>query len=302
VGDAWPIGVVEERRMLKEKTFHTGVVEINYAESPAAGPPLLLLHGFTGRWQGFLPLLPVLSLRWHIYAPDHRGHGKSGRVAGRYGAEDYLADIEAFVRGVVEDPAVVFGHSLGALFALALAGRQPKHVRALIVGDMALSPATWAAMPTNQEFYVSLRDLAAKKPSIPELTRLLADLTVPRTDPPVRYKDLPDVLSVELREWAKSVSQLDPAVVALHAQGRLNELMQAFDFEGMLRPVSCPTLLLQADPAQGGIMTDHDVEYAMSLLAEGYHVQIEGAGHDLGMATYEVGPLMRALVNFLESL
>lgn len=288
--------------MLKEKTFDTGVVKINYAEGPPSGPSLLLLHGFTGRWQGFLPLLPVLSLKWHIYAPDHRGHGKSGHVAGRYGAEDYLVDIEAFVRGVVEAPAVVFGHSLGALFALALAGRQPEHVRGLIVGDMPLPPKTWAAMPTNQEFYFSLRDLAARKTSIAELTRLLAELTVPRTDPPVRYKDAPDVLSVELREWAKSVSQLDPDVVALHAQGRLHELMQDFDFEGMLRSVSCPTLLLQADPSQGGIMTDHDVEYAMSLVAESYHVQIRGAGHDLGMATCEVGPLMRALLNFLESL
>lgn len=288
--------------MLKEKTFDTGVIEINYAEGPAAGPPLLLLHGFTGRWQGFLPLLPVFSLRWHIYAPDHRGHGKSGRVAGRYGAEDYMSDIVAFVRGVVKAPAVVFGHSLGALFALALAGRQPEYVRALIVGDMALSPATWAAMPTNQEFHVSLRDLAAKKPSIPELTRLLADLTVPRTDPPVRYEDSPDVLSVELREWAKSVSQLDPDAVELHAEGRRDELMQAFDFEAMLRAISCPTLLLQADPSQGGIMTDDDVEYAMSLLPEAYHVRIEDVGHDLGLATFEVGPLLRAVVNFLESL
>ena len=288
--------------MLVEKTFDTGVVEINYAEGPAAGPPLLLLHGFTGRWQGFLTLLPVLSLRWHIYAPDNRGHGKSGRVAGRYGAEDYMSDIVAFVRGVVKDPAVVFGHSLGALFALSLAERLPDKVRALIVGDIALSPATWAAMPANQESYVSLRDLAAKKPSIPELTGLLADLTVPRTDPPVRYKDSPDVLSVELREWAMSVSQLDPDVVQLHAEGRRNELMQAFDYESMLRAISCPVLLLQGDPSRGGLMTENDVEYAMYLLPEAYHVQVEGAGHDLGMGTCEVAPLMRAILNFLESL
>jgi pimeloyl-ACP methyl ester carboxylesterase len=293
---------LEDRVMLVEKTFDTGVVEINYAEGPASGPPLLLLHGFTGRWQGFLPLLPVLSLRWHVYAPDNRGHGKSGHVPGRYGAEDYMSDIEAFARDVVKAPAVVFGHSLGALFALALAARESEHVQAVIVGDIALSPATWSAMPTNQQSYVSLRDLAARKPSMPELTRLLGDRTVPGTDPPVRYKDSPDVLSVELREWAKSVSQLDPGVVALHAEGRGRELMQAFDFEAMLRAVSCPTLLLQAEPSQGGIMTDADVEYATSLLAEAYHVQIEGAGHDLGMGTCEVGPLMRAVLNFLESL
>jgi pimeloyl-ACP methyl ester carboxylesterase len=288
--------------MLVEKTFDVGVVQINYAEGPASGPPLLLLHGFTGRWQGFLPLIPVLSLRWHIYAPDNRGHGKSGHVPGGYGAEDYMSDTVAFVRGVVQDPAVVFGHSLGALFALALAERLPDQVRALIVGDIPLSPATWAAMPTNQESYVSLRDLAAKKPPIPKLTRLLADRTIPGTDPPVKYGDDPDVISVELREWAKSLSQLDPDVVAAHAEGRQNELMQAFDFESMLRAVSCPVLLLQGDPPHGGLMTYEDVAYAMSLLPEAYHVQIEGAAHDLGMGTCELAPIMRAVLNFLESL
>jgi pimeloyl-ACP methyl ester carboxylesterase len=288
--------------MLVEKTFDTGVVHINYAEGPASGPPLLLLHGFTGRWQGFLPLIPLLSLRWHIYAPDHRGHGKSGHVPGRYGAEDYMSDIVAFVHSVVKEPAVVFGHSLGALFALALAERSPDKVRALIVGDILLSHTTWAAVPTNQESWASLRDLAAREAVIPELTRLLADRPVPGTEPPVRYGDDPGVVSTELREWARSLSQLDPDVVQLHAEGRWHELMLAFDFEAMLGAIDCPVLLLQGDPSQGGMMTDEDVEHAMSLLPEVYHVQIEGAGHDLGLATCELAPLSRAVLNFLESL
>jgi pimeloyl-ACP methyl ester carboxylesterase len=288
--------------MLVEKTFDTGAVTLNYAEGPASGPPLLLLHGFTGRWPGFLPLIPLLSVRWHIFAPDYRGHGKSGRVPGRYGAEDYMSDVVAFVDGVVKEPAVVFGQSLGALFALALGQRLPDRVRALIVGDIALSRATWDAMPTNEEMWASLRDLAATEVPIPELTRLLADRTVPRTEPPVRYGDDPNVMSVELREWARSLSQLDPDVVQLHADGRRDELMLAFDFEAMLGGIDCPVLLLQADPSQGGIMIDEDVEYAMSLLSEAYHVQIEGAGHDLGLATCELAPLSRAVLNFLESL
>jgi pimeloyl-ACP methyl ester carboxylesterase len=78
--------------------------------------------------------------------------------------------------------------------------------------------------------------------------------------------------------------------------------MQAFDFESMLPAVSCPVLLLQGDPPHGGLMTDQDVEYAMSLLPEAYHVQIESAGHDLGMGTCELAPLTRAVLNFLESL
>lgn len=77
--------------MLKEKSFDTGVVEINYAEGPPSGPPLILLPGFPARWQSFLPIIPALSMRWHIYALDYRGQGKSGRVPGKYRPEDYSA-------------------------------------------------------------------------------------------------------------------------------------------------------------------------------------------------------------------
>jgi hypothetical protein len=61
-------------------------------------------------------------------------------------------------------------------------------------------------------------------------------------------------------------------------------------------------LLIQADPSRGGLVVDSDVEHALSLLADGMHVQLEGAGHDLGLGSWEVAPLLRAVTNFIESL
>lgn len=288
--------------MLKEQTFNTGVVELNYAEGPPSGPPLVMLHGFTGRWQGFLPLVPALSMRWQIFAPDYRGHGKSGRVRGRYIVEDYLSDLEAFVDGVLVAPVVFIGHSIGGLFAVALAERIPEDARAVIVGDVPLSVETWAALPTNEEAWARLRDLAGPGQSVAELTSLLADLPVPGQDPPMKYGDLPDVSATTVREWAKTLGQLDPSVMDWHAEGRRDELLEAFDFERMLRGVTCRVLLLQADPSEGGIMADDDVQYAMSLLADACHVQIKGTGHDLGLSTWDVAPLLTAVMEFLESL
>ena len=65
--------------MLTERTFDAGDVSLNYAEGPPAGPPLVLLHGSSLRWQHFLPVIPLLGWRWHLYALDLRGHGRSGR-------------------------------------------------------------------------------------------------------------------------------------------------------------------------------------------------------------------------------
>src|ERR1700691_217022 len=74
---------------LVERTFDTDEVRLNYAEGPANGPPLVLIHGLGRRWQVFLPIIPALSLRWHIFAPDLRGHGKSSHVARGYHGPQY---------------------------------------------------------------------------------------------------------------------------------------------------------------------------------------------------------------------
>src|SRR5437762_336652 len=72
------------RPRLKEQGFDSGLVRLNVASGPDSGPPAVLLHGVARRWQDFLPILPALTLRWHVHAIDFRGHGRSGRAAGAY--------------------------------------------------------------------------------------------------------------------------------------------------------------------------------------------------------------------------
>ncbi len=69
----------KEAEMLKEQSFDTGAVKINYAEGPDGGNPLVFLHGITNQWQYFLPVIPALAARWHVYALDSCGHGQSHR-------------------------------------------------------------------------------------------------------------------------------------------------------------------------------------------------------------------------------
>src|SRR5229473_506726 len=74
---------------LHEAQFETSEVMINFAEGPPKGPPFVVLHGGAVRWQQGRALLEALSARWHVYAPDFRGHGMSGRVPGAYCLRDY---------------------------------------------------------------------------------------------------------------------------------------------------------------------------------------------------------------------
>ena len=59
-------------RVLRERMSSVGKVAINCATATVAGPPLLLLHGVTNRWQTWLPIMPSLSLRWQVHALDSR--------------------------------------------------------------------------------------------------------------------------------------------------------------------------------------------------------------------------------------
>ena len=293
--------------MLREQTFDADVVTIHYVEGPPSGPPLVLLHGGGDRWQYLLPIIPSLVMRWHVYALDLRGHGKSGRVPGQYRPEHYAADIMAFLKSQPTEPVILFGHSLGGWIALLAAAEQLAQVRALILGDPPLCTERWAAIEGSEGSiaqYRALQGLVRSGLSVSELASALADLPVwvAGQDAPLRYGDLPGRDAAHLRGWAKTLSQVDPDVAQYHAEGRMKVYMHKVDLDAVLRRMTCPVLLLQGDPSQGGVISDSDAEHALALLPNGVHVKLEGTGHSLGMDTWEVAPLLRAVTSFLESL
>ena len=56
---------------IKEQTFITGEVSLNYAEVQMAAPPLLL-HGCSWQWHNFEILTPDLAAGWYLFALDLR--------------------------------------------------------------------------------------------------------------------------------------------------------------------------------------------------------------------------------------
>ena len=246
-------------------------------------------------------------MRWHIYALDLRGHGKSGRVPGQYRPEHYVADIVAFLESQLAERVIPFGHSLGGWIVLMVAAELKDKVQALVLGDPPLCIERFLAIEGSEErieLWRTMRGLAGSGLSVPELASELADLpvSVPGQDTPMRYGDLPGTNAAHLRGWAKTLSQVDPDVAQYHAEGRMGEYVENVDLDAALRQMTCPVLLLQGDPSQGGVVSDSDAEYTLSLLPDGLHVQLEGTGHDLGLGAWQVAPLLRVVMDFLESL
>src|SRR4051812_34884083 len=96
-----------------EQTFRTSSgVSLNIAVGPRAGPPIVLLHGVTRRWQDWLTALAAFTARWQVFAVDFRGHGRSGRSASKsYRIADYVPDLVEFLHRDLPEPAIVVGHS-----------------------------------------------------------------------------------------------------------------------------------------------------------------------------------------------
>jgi len=276
--------------MIKEKTFDTGEVPINYAEGPNNGPPLLLLHGGSWRWQSFTPILPWLTQRWHIYAPDTRGHGKSGRVPNRYKLRDLAGDTIAFVRNNIEEPCVVFGHSQGGWQALLLAGELKDRVRAVILGDTPIYPDELKSR------YGRIADWMEQWDPFLETGMPVAEIAK-------RYMDGP--VTASTRNRARWISQLSRGMVDDYIrQGRdgsyFFEWFEGYDPDSLLISLGVPVLLLQADPECGGMMTDRDVDKAMKFVRDISVARLRGVNHGLYFDKLE--PVLLPLLDFLESL
>ena len=284
--------------MLKEKIFHTGTVELNYAEGPSNGPPLILLHGITTAWQSWLPLIPALAARWQVFAPDLRGHGKSGRVPGCYRLEDYVADLAAFLLQQVKSPAVVIGHSLGGLVAIGAAISVPGHIRALVIGDSPMCRESYLDR-VDPAYFPALRDLAASARSVEEVAAAFAEIRVhsPGTNISVRQAEIPGNDAAFLRFRARCLAQTDPEALQMIIDGRA---LHNPDLDLVLSQVRCPVLLLQADSIRGALLTDRDVARIVAILPNASCVKFAGIGHQLHMEN--PAPVLRAITFFLESL
>ncbi|WP_041451243.1 alpha/beta hydrolase [Hoyosella subflava] len=82
-----------------------------------------------------------------VYAPDHRGHGRSGgRRLGLRTWRDYTADLHTMFaiarRHHTGVPAVLLGHSMGGTIALTYALDHPEGLSAVILSAPAIQLAT----------------------------------------------------------------------------------------------------------------------------------------------------------------
>jgi len=282
--------------MRGESTFKTGEVDLNVASSSGSGVPLIFLHGVSRRWQDLSPLFAEFESRWNLFALDFRGHGKSGR-AKRYLVADYVADVREFIAGQFKTPVILYGHSLGAMVAVALAAEIPDRVRAIVLEDPPFHTMGNRIVATSfHSMFTFMKSLAESSSDIQRIASQLADFRIPSPDGSgsKRLGDVRDAAS--LKSSAECLKRVDPAVFDPLIEGKW---LEEFDYLDYFSRVRCPALLLQADSKRGGALQDADADAAEGLMKKCVREKI-ACGHSIHWE--QTATVLRLMNGFLATL
>ena len=276
--------------MVTERDVRVDGVHVHYAEA-GAGPALVLVPGQSMPWQSYQRVIPILAERFHVYAVDVRGHGKSEHTPGHYTFGRCGEDLIAFLRDVVQEPAICTGNSSGGLIALYAAAKAPELVRALLAEDPPLFSAEWPRLRDGcwvHSFFTGVVAALDKE----DLAGLFSTMRLP-TRPGAKLMSFPPALTwvlggaIRRRQRANPTAPVDiwwlPLAVRLFVRGLseydveftracLDGSMCDIDHAALLAAVRCPMTLIKAasfvDDKLGlvGAMSDDDVARAQTIL------------------------------------
>lgn len=111
-----------------------------YYEEAGEGDPLILLHGNGENGAYFVHQIEYFKEKYHVYAIDTRGHGKSPRGTASFTITQFSEDLYAFMDLHGLERANILGFSDGGNIALLFALRHPERVKKLILNGANLDP------------------------------------------------------------------------------------------------------------------------------------------------------------------
>lgn len=95
------------------------------------GPLVVLIHGMAGSSAAWRHVVPALSRRFTVLAPDLLGHGASAKPRGDYSLSGHANVLHDLLTALGHERATLIGQSYGGGVALQLAYQFPEHVERL---------------------------------------------------------------------------------------------------------------------------------------------------------------------------
>ncbi len=239
-------------------------LRLHYTRTGGDKPPLVLAHGFSDDGLCWTPVARALEGDYDVIMVDARGHGRSQAVEQRHSDVDLGHDLAGAITALGLRRPAVLGHSMGAATALALAGAHPDLPGAILLED---PPPRWVVLPTGapdeQVWLARMRDwITGLK------TKTRAELIA------AQHAETPGWPEAELGPWADAKLRLSLTVLQRGPA-------PATDWPALLGGITCPALLITADPARGAIVAEADAAALQALIPQLRVAHIADAGHSI---------------------
>lgn len=262
-------------------TYFSQRLRLHYVDwGNADKPPLLLLHGGRDHCRNWDWTAEALRDRWHIIAPDLRGHGDSQwSPDGTYTMPGYIYDLAQLIHQQRLAPVTIIAHSLGGNIALRYAGIYPETVAKLAAIEGLGPPPRVLADRRDKtiaqrmdEWIREQRGLAGRMPrryvSIEDAFRRMQEENPHLSAEQARHLT---VQGVNQNEDGTYSWKFDNYVRAWPPYD-----MRTRDIQDLWTRISCPTLLLYGKESKSGNPAD---DGRAAPFCHASIVGIDGAGH-----------------------
>jgi pimeloyl-ACP methyl ester carboxylesterase len=263
---------------------------LHWRETSAAGLPVVLLHGIQVDGGTWMRTAQALEARHRIVMPDFRGHGASGPLGEGASLQTFVDDIRAIIDTLALDRPVVIGHSMGAEVAGRLAG--VTDLRGVVLVDPPLGNVVALASididappPWLQPVFDALRALRDQ----PHAERMVTGLGL-----------LPPGSATEWdeRDYVSFVE--GQARFDLDVYRHLRHVPPLVDVPDAVAAITCPALLLTAQPMLPGVDLQAAVAAFTRQWRQGRHVHVPDSGHAIHVERFDT--FIDAIADFIDEV
>lgn len=243
-------------------------------------PLLLLVHGGRDHAHSWDWFAQQFRHRYHVVAPDLRGHGDSAwSKGGMYSIAEFVLDIAQLLEALGKFPVTIVSHSLGGMVSLQYTGTFPERVRKIVaIEGLGPSPKLIA-----QQSEITAAD---------RMIKWIDDMQKLAGRSPRRYPTLQEAMD-RMQEVNSFLSEEQARHLTVHGVARNEDGTYSWKFDNYVRAmapvrfeaedvhsiwarITCPTLLIRGTESWA---SDPEADGRIRHFENASLRNFEGAGH-----------------------
>ncbi len=259
--------------LVQPKSMQVSVngLDVHYLDWGNAGAAsVVCVHGYTSSAQAFNAFARHFHDRFHIVAPDVRGHGESAwSPGGAYQYRDQVGDLAGFVDQLGLTRFTLIGTSMGGIIAMAYAEAHAERLVTLVINDIGPdveegSQRITQTVGSRPKDFPTLEDAMAYR-------REMSPVTASRPMADQRELALGVLRQRPDGRWAW---KMDPAYIQQRVQHGAPPRPALW---AVLRSLPCPTMVVWG--TESDVLSEAQAKRMVEALPRGELVTVPGVAH-----------------------